>query len=119
MSTEHKAVLLSIRTQFTGCPEPPKPCIRDDQYRYKPIDGLLHESGLSLKELESYLQGGTGYGLHISNLEVYDTPVGLNRLNLLADNAYNYRIGNQVLGMPIESFKNLMRKAAEWVLTNA
>lgn len=40
------------------------------------------------------------------------------RLNSLADYAYSYRIGNQVLGMPIETFKNLMHKAANLVLAN-
>lgn len=35
------------------------------------------------------------------------------RLELLKDVAYGYRFGNEVLGMPIQSFYNLMDKAAK------
>lgn len=56
---------------------------------------------------------------HIESFDEANMVEIADRLNLLADNAYNYRIGNQVLGMPIESFKNLMRNAADWVLANA
>lgn len=70
--------------------EPVKTCIRDERYFYKPIDDLLHEFCLSLKELESYLQGRTGYGLHISNLEVYDTTVELSKFTALRQTKFGY-----------------------------
>lgn len=38
------------------------------------IDDLLNASCLSAVDLERYLAGSDGYGWHISNLEVYDTP---------------------------------------------
>nr|DAV05338.1 MAG TPA: The ASCH domain adopts a beta-barrel fold similar to that of the PUA domain [Caudoviricetes sp.] len=41
------------------------------------IDDLLNASCLSAVGLERYLAGGDGYGWHISNLEVYDTPLEL------------------------------------------
>lgn len=75
-----------IHIQSAGCFESAKPCIRDERYFYKPIDDLLQESNLSLQELENYLQGRTGYGLHISNLKVYDTPVELSKFTAFRQN---------------------------------
>lgn len=71
------------------------------------------------KEFHNYEECREHEATHIESFNEADTSEIADRLNLLADNAYNYRIGNQVLGMPIESFKNLMHKAAELVLTNA
>ena len=42
----------------------------------------------------------------VSNAEIADT------LNYLREFAYYYRIGNKVMGMPINSFENLMDEAA-------
>lgn len=79
-----------VMAQSTEEVEPPKLCVCDKQHRYSPIGRLLSESGLSMKELESYLNGRIGYGLHISNLKVYDTPVELSRLNALRKTKFGY-----------------------------
>lgn len=79
-----------IHIQFAECFESAKPCIRDERYFYKPIDDLLQESGLSLKDLESYLQGQTGYGMHISNLKLYNTPVELSKFTALRQTKFGY-----------------------------
>lgn len=55
---------------------------------------------------------------HIEYFDNADLSDIADRLNSLADYAYSYRISNQVLGMPIETFKNLMHKAANLVLAN-
>ena len=34
----------------------------------------MNAACLSLKDLEAYLAGGRGYGWHVSNLKIYDTP---------------------------------------------
>ena len=39
-----------------------------------PLDTLLADACLTKDELEKYLDGGVGYGWHISNLRIYDTP---------------------------------------------
>lgn len=43
----------------------------------------------------------------VSNAEITE------ELNYLREFAYYYRIGNKVMGMPIDSFKNLMDEAAK------
>lgn len=35
---------------------------------------VARQSCLTLKDMHEYLKGGTGYGWHISNLKIYDTP---------------------------------------------
>ena len=42
----------------------------------------------------------------VSNAEIVE------ELNYLREFAYYYRIGNKVMGMPIDNFKNLMDEAA-------
>ena len=39
-----------------------------------PIKSLLNASCLTLRDLEAYFSGGCGYGWHISDLKIYDTP---------------------------------------------
>ena len=39
-----------------------------------PLDTLLADACLTKDELEKYLDGGVGYGWHISNLRIYDHP---------------------------------------------
>ena len=39
-----------------------------------PVDDLLHAARLSYMELADYLDGGNGYGWHISDLLIYDQP---------------------------------------------
>ena len=50
----------------------------------------LHETRLTVKEMREYLQAKTGYGWHISDLEIYDNPKELSefkRWNRTEDNA--------------------------------
>ena len=57
----------------TSC-EKPKYCLCDWNMACAPIDGMLEDSCLTKEELELYLDGTVGYGWHISNLKIYDTP---------------------------------------------
>ena len=57
-----------------GSCEPPKYCICDWNMDCTPLDTLLADACLTKDELEKYLDGGVGYGWHISNLKIYDTP---------------------------------------------
>ena len=52
--------------------EPPKYCICDWNMDCTPLDTLLADACLTKDELEKYLDGGVGYGWHISNLRIYD-----------------------------------------------
>lgn len=52
--------------------EPPKYCICDWNMDCTPLDTLLADACLTKDELEKYLDGGVGYGWHISNLKIYD-----------------------------------------------
>ena len=61
----------------TNC-EPPKYCICDWNMTCIPLDTLLADACLAKDELEKYLDGGVGYGWHISNLKIYDHPRELN-----------------------------------------
>ena len=54
--------------------EPPKYCICDWNMYLTPLDTLLADACLTKDEMEKYLDGGVGYGWHISNLKIYDTP---------------------------------------------
>ena len=54
--------------------EPPKYCICDWNMYCTPLDTLLADACLTKDELEKYLDGGVGYGWHISNLRIYDHP---------------------------------------------
>lgn len=57
----------------TSC-ETPKYCLCDWNMDCTPLDRILSDACLTLDELEKYLDGGAGYGWHISNLKIYDTP---------------------------------------------
>lgn len=57
-----------------GSCEPPKYCICDWNMDCTPLDTLLADACLTKDELEKYLDGGVGYGWHISNLRIYDHP---------------------------------------------
>ena len=54
--------------------ESPKYCICDWNMDCTPLDTLLADACLTKDELEKYLDGGVGYGWHISNLRIYDQP---------------------------------------------
>ena len=54
--------------------EAPKYCICDWNMYCTPLDTLLADACLTKDELEKYLDGGVGYGWHISNLKIYNHP---------------------------------------------
>lgn len=54
--------------------EPPKYCICDWDMDCTPLDTLLAGACLTKDELEKYLNGGVGYGWHISDLRIYNHP---------------------------------------------
>ena len=57
----------------TSCMKP-KYCLCDWNMDCTPLDGILSEACMTSDELEKYLNGGIGYGWHISDLKIYDTP---------------------------------------------
>ena len=65
------------RVGFDGSGEPAKYCICNADMSVWPMDGICEEACLTQEELEKYLGGYEGYGLHISGLKVYDAPKGL------------------------------------------
>ena len=65
---------------------------------------------LSREECESHEK------THIESFDVASPKEVAEKLMYLKDIAYGYRFGNEVLGMPLQSFYNLMDKAAKFVL---
>ena len=66
------------RIGYTGVQYPPKYVIGDERtYDVSEINDLLDASCLTTKGLEDYLAGGNGYGWHISDFQLYDTPCEL------------------------------------------
>ena len=61
-----------------GSCEPPKYCICDWNMDCTPLDTLLADACLTKDELEKCLDGGVGYGWHISDFKLYDQPLPLN-----------------------------------------
>ena len=71
----------------TSC-ETPKYCLSDWNMDCTPIDGILSDACLTLDELEKYLDGGVGYGWHISDLKIYDTPRELSEFTGLRETRF-------------------------------
>lgn len=60
---------------YTGIPNLVETRICDvATMRTSPAGGLLNAACLTSKMLNDYLAGGDGYGWHISDLHIYDTP---------------------------------------------
>lgn len=60
---------------YTGIPNLVETRICDAAtMRTSPVGGLLNAACLTPKTLNDYLAWGDGYGWHISNLKIYDTP---------------------------------------------
>lgn len=57
----------------TSC-EKAKYCLCDWNMDCTPLDRIFSDACLTLDELEKYLDGGVGYGWHISDLKIYNTP---------------------------------------------
>ena len=68
--------------------EPPKYCICDWNMDCTPLDTLLADACLTKDELEKYLDGGVGFGWHISYLRVYDHPRDLWELTGLRETKF-------------------------------
>lgn len=62
------------RIGFDGCGLPPRYCICNSGMYEWPVDGVCEDACLPQGELEKYLCGNEGYGWHISDLKIYDTP---------------------------------------------
>ena len=62
------------RIGFDGSGMPPKYCICNSGMYEWPIDGVCENACLQQGELEKYLCGDAGYGWHISDPKIYDTP---------------------------------------------
>lgn len=76
----------------TSC-EPSKYCICDWNMDCTPLDTLLADACLTKDELEKYLDGGVGYGWHISNLRIYDHPRDLWEFTGLRETKYGLAPG--------------------------
>lgn len=73
--------------------EPSKYCICDWNMDCTPLDTLLADACLTKDELEKYLDGGVGYGWHISNLRIYDHPRDLWEFTGLRETKYGLAPG--------------------------
>ena len=62
------------RIGFDGCGLPPRYCICNSGMYEWPVDGVCEDACLPQGELEKCLCGNEGYGWHISDLKIYDTP---------------------------------------------
>lgn len=63
-----------VRVGFSGVVEEPKYQVCNLDMYCKPIDRICDAACLNESDLERYLQGGVGYGWHISDLKIYDRP---------------------------------------------
>lgn len=66
-----------VRVGFDGSGEPAKYCVCNSEMFVWPMDGICEDACLTKEELEKYLGGYEGYGWHISDLKIYDTPKDL------------------------------------------
>lgn len=77
-----------VRVGFDGSGEPAKYCVSGADGLVQPVDGVCEAACLSREELETYLGGHEGCGLHISGLKVYDTPKELSEFTGLRDTRF-------------------------------
>ena len=66
-----------VRIGYTGSTEKHRYRTVDDWQNAHDISRLLEAACLTEEKLETYLRGGTGFGWHISDLQIYDKPRGL------------------------------------------
>lgn len=66
-----------VRIGYDGSRDPSKYCICNSAMSVWPVDGVREDACLTQEELEKYLGGREGYGWHISDLKIYDTPKAL------------------------------------------
>lgn len=78
-----------VRVGYMGSAEPIKLCVCDPRTMItRPIDGLLNLICLTAESLASYLASTEGYGWHISDLKIYDTPRELGELRRACPNSF-------------------------------
>lgn len=70
-----------VRVGFDGSGEPAKYCVFNSEMSVWPMDGICEDACLTKEELEKYLGGYEGYGWHISDLKIYDTPKDLSKFS--------------------------------------
>lgn len=70
-----------VRVGFDGSGEPAKYCVCNSEMFVWPMDGICEDACLTKEELEKYLGGYEGYGWHISDLKIYDTPKDLSKFS--------------------------------------
>ena len=71
-----------VRVGSMGFHEEPRYMVRKPDSAYDPIESLLDAACLREVELKAYLNGGLGYGWHISDLKIYDIPKPLYEFTL-------------------------------------
>ncbi len=74
------------RVGFDGSGEPAKYCICNSDMSVWPMDGICEEACLTHEELEKYLGGYEGYGLHISRVKIYEAPKELSEFRRVCPN---------------------------------
>ena len=77
-----------VRVGFDGSGEPAKYCVSGADGLVQSVDGIRGAACLPREELETYLGGHEGCGLHISGLKVYDTPKELSEFTGLRDTRF-------------------------------
>lgn len=66
-----------VRVGFDGSGEPARYCVSGADELVQSVDGIREAACLPREELETYLGGHEGYGLHISQMKLYAAPKDL------------------------------------------
>ncbi len=74
----------------TSSREPVKLYIETSDLQYENADELLQAACLTEAQAEMYLNGGNGYGWHISDLKIYDRPRPLSDFKRLRATKFGY-----------------------------
>nr|DAG00003.1 MAG TPA: hypothetical protein [Siphoviridae sp. ctBeL15] len=77
-----------VRIGYDGSRDPSEYCICNSAMSVCPVDGVREDACLTQQELEKYLGGCEGYGWHISDLKIYDTPRELGEFTGLRDTKF-------------------------------
>lgn len=75
-----------VRVGFDGSGEPAKYCVSGADGLVQPVDGLCEAACLPREELETYLGGHEGCGLHISRVKLYEAPKELSEFRRVCPN---------------------------------
>lgn len=77
-----------VQVGFDGSGEPARYCVSGADGLVQPVDGIRGAACLPREELETYLGGHEGYGLHISRVKLYDAPKELSEFTGLRDTRF-------------------------------